>query len=60
MFMLKITATYFDSFGVAHIHNEIKKCIGNNKNITNIIGTQADDLIIFVLHLLISWLRVKF
>ena len=36
---------YFDSFGIEHIPNEIKKLIGN-KNITiNIYRIQAYDLI---------------
>ena len=35
---------YFDSFGVEHIPKEIKKFIGN-KNIMNIYGIQAYDLI---------------
>ena len=37
--------TYFQSFGVQHIPEDIKKFIGN-KNITNIYKIQAYDLII--------------
>ena len=37
-------AIYFDSFGVGHIPEEIKKLTGN-KNIINIYGIQACNLI---------------
>ena len=38
-------ATYFDSFGVEHIPEEIKGSIGNNNIIKNIFRIQAYDLI---------------
>ena len=37
--------TYFDSFGVEHIPQEIKKFIGNKNIITNIYRMQAYDSI---------------
>ena len=39
------TATYFDSFGVEHIPNEIKKFINNENIIANIFRLQAYDSI---------------
>ena len=36
-------ATYFDSFGVEHIPEEIKKFIGNKSIIANIFRIQAYD-----------------
>ena len=38
--------TYFQSFGVQHIPEDIKKFIGNRNIITNIYKIQAYDLII--------------
>ena len=38
---------YFDSFGVEHIPEEIKKYIGNKNIITNIYRVQAYDSIIW-------------
>ena len=38
--------TYFQSFGVQHIPEDIKKFIGNKNIITNIYKIQAYDLII--------------
>ena len=46
--------TYFDSFGVKHIPQEISKLIGNKNIITNIYRLQAYDSVIFLLDLLIS------
>ena len=37
--------SYFDSFGVEHIPNEIRKFIGNKSIITNIYRVQACDSI---------------
>ena len=37
------TVTYFDSFGVEHIPNEIKKITDNKNIITNIFGIQTYD-----------------
>ena len=37
--------TYFDSFGVEHIPNEIEKVKGNKNIITNIYRIQRCDLI---------------
>ena len=37
------TVTYFDSFGVEHIPNEIKKIADNKNIITNIFGIQTYD-----------------
>ena len=37
---------YFDSFGVEHIPEEIKKFIGNKNTITNIFRIQAYDSIL--------------
>ena len=37
------TVTYFDSFGVEHIPNEIKKIVDNKNIITNIFGIQTYD-----------------
>ena len=37
--------SYFDSFGVEHIPNEIRKFIGNKNIITNIYRVQAGDSI---------------
>ena len=43
LYFVKIEVIYFDSFGVEHIPNEIKKFIGN-KNITaNIFRVQANN-----------------
>ena len=39
------TVTYFDSFGVEHLPEEIKKFIGNKSIITNIFRIQAYDSI---------------
>ena len=39
------TVTYFDSFGVEYIPNEIIKLIDNKNIITNIFRTQAYDSI---------------
>ena len=39
------TVTYFDSFGVEHIPNEIKKFIGTKSIVTNIFRIQAHDSI---------------
>ena len=49
--------TYFDSFGVEHIPNEIKAFIKNKNIMTNIFRIQAYD--IFVLDLLILCLKVR-
>ena len=45
MIIIIVINTYFDSFGVEHIPNEIKKLIGNKNIKTNIFRTQAYDLI---------------
>ena len=37
--------TYFDSFGVEHVHKEIKKFIGHKNIKTNIFRIQADNSI---------------
>ena len=39
--------TYFDSFGVEYIPNEIKKLIGNKNITTNIYRIQAFDSIMW-------------
>ena len=36
---------YFDSFGVEHVHEEIKKFVGNKTIKANIFQVQANDLI---------------
>ena len=41
---LYVLNNYFDSFGVEHVHQEIKAFIGN-KNITNIFRIQVYDSI---------------
>ena len=42
-FVTKNDITYFDSFGVEHIPEEIKKFIGNKNIKANIFGIQAND-----------------
>ena len=37
---------YFDTFGVEHVPEEIKKFVGNNNIIANIFRVQANDSII--------------
>ena len=37
------TVTYFDSFGIEHIPNEVKKFIGNRNIVTNIYRIQNYD-----------------
>ena len=39
------TVTYFDSFGIEHIHKEVKKIIGNRNIISNIFRIQNYDSI---------------
>ena len=41
------SATYFDSFGAEHILKEIEKFIGNKSIITNILGIQAYDSVMW-------------
>ena len=43
MYSLNKNVTYFDSFGVEHIPNEIKRFIGNGKIETNIFRVPAYD-----------------
>ena len=43
MYSLNNNVTYFDSFGVEYIPNEIKKFIGNKNIETNIFRVQAYD-----------------
>ena len=43
MYVLNDDVTYFDSFGVEHIANEIKKFIVNKNIKTNIFRIQAYD-----------------
>ena len=43
MYVLNNDVTYFDSFGVEHIANEIKKFIVNKNIKTNIFRIQAYD-----------------
>ena len=43
MYVLNNDVTYFDSFGVEHIGNEIKKFIVNKNIKTNIFRIQAYD-----------------
>ena len=45
MYLNGDNVTYFDSFGVEHILEEIKKFIGNKNTITNIFRIQAYDSI---------------
>ena len=44
-FVKKNQMIYFDSFGVEHIPEEIKKFIGNNNTRANIFRVQANDLV---------------
>ena len=44
-YALNNIVTYFDSFGVEHIPNEIKKIVRNKNIITNIFRMQAHDSI---------------
>ena len=46
LYVLNNDVTYFDSFGVEHIPEEIKTFIGNKNKRTNIFRIQAYDLII--------------
>ena len=39
------TVTYIDSFGIEHIHKEVKKIIGNRNIISNIFRIQNYDSI---------------
>ena len=43
LFCNKITVTYFDSFSVEHVPEEIKECIGNKNIKANIFRVQAND-----------------
>ena len=43
LFVKTNEAIYFDSFGIEHIPNEIKKFIGNNKIKSNIFRIKAYD-----------------
>ena len=43
LYFVKKTKFYFDSFGVEHISEEIKKFIGNKNIKTNIFRVQAND-----------------
>ena len=43
LFCVRDEVTYFDSFGVKHIPQEIKKFIGNKNIKTNIYRVQAND-----------------
>ena len=45
MYVKNNDVTYFDSFGVEHIPNEIKKFIGRKNLIVNIFRIQAYDSI---------------
>ena len=45
MYVQNKNVTYFDSFGVEHIPEEIKTFIGNKNIKTNIFRIQAYDLI---------------
>ena len=42
------TVTYFDSFGVEHVSQEIKKFIGNKDSTTNVYRIKAYDSIMSV------------
>ena len=42
------TVTYFDSFGVEHLSQEIKKFIGNTDSTTNVYRIKAYDSIMSV------------
>ena len=46
LFCKKNEIVYFDSFGVEHIPEEIKKFIGNKNIEANIYRVQANDLVI--------------
>ena len=62
LYALNNDVTYFDSFGVEHIPEEIKQFIKGSSITKNIYVTQAYDSItcgIFVLVLLILCLKVK-
>ena len=39
------TTTYFDSYGLENIPEEVETIIGNENNIVNVFGMQACDLI---------------
>ena len=43
MYILNNKATYFDSFGIEHIPNEIKEFIKRSTIVTNIFRIQAYD-----------------
>ena len=43
LFCNKITVTYFDSFSVEHVPEEIKEFIGNKNIKANIFRVQAND-----------------
>ena len=45
LFVKTKRAIYFDSFGIEHIPNEIKKCIGNKDIRASIFRLQAYDSI---------------
>ena len=47
MYINNNDVTYFDSFGVEHIPNEIKTFIGNKNIKTNIFRIQAYDSIMY-------------
>ena len=41
------TVTYFDSFGIEHVPEEVKKFIGNRNIITNIYRIQNYDSVMY-------------
>ena len=57
------SVTYFDSFDVEHIAEDIKRFIGNNNIVTYIFRIQACDSIMcednFVLDLLVLYSEAK-
>ena len=58
LFVKTNEAIYFDSFGIEHIPNEIKKFIGNNNIKSSIFRIQAYDSIIVDIIVWILWYRI--
>ena len=62
LYFVKTEIVYFDSFGVEHIPEEIKKFIENKNIKANIFGLQANNSVMcgyFCIDLLILCFQIK-